>query len=61
MTILENFLLNYLVEMELDEPCEKISEYDDCYCEKYCNFSYPQKECWLKFIKYKIKEGYGDE
>jgi len=47
-------LAEALVSLESDKVCEEMTENND-YCEQNCNYSYPQKECWIQWAKEKIK------
>ena len=46
--------LETLVDMEFDIPCDAM--FDSGWCEEYCNFDHPQKECWKKYLE-RFKEG----
>lgn len=47
-------LLDLLVTFESDRICDDMSTTE--YCEKHCNYTCPQKECYMKYAEIKVKD-----
>lgn len=47
--------LQILVDLELDIPCDVLTEVDDL-CDEICKYNCPTKECWRRFLEVKAKE-----
>lgn len=43
--------VNELVKLEYPIPCESDEFGGSEYCEENCRFKYPQKECWLLYLR----------
>ncbi len=48
--------LSLLVSFEVEMPCDILTDVDDI-CADTCAYSYPQKECWRRYLEHKAKEG----
>lgn len=47
--------LETLVDFELELPCDVLNDVDDA-CYALCAYTSPQKECWRRYLEYRVKE-----
>ena len=53
-------LATILTELDSDIPCDDLnwySEKESAVCESMCQYKCAQKECWIRWAKWKVRKG----